>query len=325
MKLILGSQSPRRKESLSNAGYNFEVRVSNVDENVISIFPEDKVKNIAKKKCDALFATSNEDEVILCADTIVVVDFNILEKPKDKDDARKMIETLQGRTHTVYTAVCIKSHENEESFIESTKVSVSPMSEQEIEDYINTDEPYDKAGGYAIQGIFSKYITKVQGDYYNVMGLPIAKVNQVLKKFLGNENTEETKKLCPVCGKENDINEKFCPACGVNLEEKYNNFYQIPSQINEVKDKKNNLSQVSMALGIISLVGNFICMMCPFFIFGLIAVILGIISIKKGDKIYSIVGIVTGILGFIIGLLIFIYIIILYTSEPYFIFLFNLI
>ena len=111
MKLILGSQSPRRKEILSNAGYNFEVRVSNVDENVISIFPEDKVKNIAKKKCDALFATSNEDEVILCADTIVVVDFNILEKPKDKDDARKMIETLQGRTHTVYTAVCIKSHE----------------------------------------------------------------------------------------------------------------------------------------------------------------------------------------------------------------------
>ena len=186
MKLVLASKSPRRKEILAQAGYEFEIVVSNVDENVEEEKAEDKVLAIAKKKGLDIYSKINqaEDSVILSADTIVVLDNIILGKPKDKEDARNMISLLNGKTHQVYTAVYIKGKNIEYQFLEKTDVDIVPMNIEEIEEYINTKEPYDKAGSYAIQGIFSKYISAINGDYYNVMGLPICKVNSILKKLL---------------------------------------------------------------------------------------------------------------------------------------------
>lgn len=186
MKLILASKSPRRKEILAQAGYQFEIVVSNVDENVEEDKAEDKVLAIAKKKGLDIYSKLNQEQesVILSADTIVVLDNIILGKPKDKEDARNMISLLNGKTHQVYTAVYIKGKNIEYQFLEKTDVDIVTMTKEEIEEYINTKEPYDKAGSYAIQGIFSKYISNINGDYYNVMGLPICKVNSILKKLL---------------------------------------------------------------------------------------------------------------------------------------------
>ncbi len=183
MFLVLASQSPRRKEILEQAGYNIKICPSHVDENVEEEKPENKVLAIATKKGLDIYKKSDVEDVVLSADTIVVIDDQILEKPKDKIDARKMIKILQGKKHYVLTAVFIKSIFKEVSFVEKTEVIVDEMTEEEIEQYINTKEPYDKAGGYAIQGIFSKYISAINGDFYNVMGLPISKVRKALKEF----------------------------------------------------------------------------------------------------------------------------------------------
>lgn len=183
MKIILASKSPRRKEILEMAGYEFEVKVSNADENIKADTITEMSLLISKRKCDAVFS-ENQDSIIISADTIVVIDNKVLEKPKSKDNCREMIKMIQNNVHEVYTSVVVKSKEKEVSFLEKTKVYVGKMTDEEIEEYINTNEPYDKAGGYAIQGIFGKYIEKIEGDYYNVMGLPIYRINQVLKVFL---------------------------------------------------------------------------------------------------------------------------------------------
>ena len=184
MNLVLASKSPRRKEILEKAGYDITIKVSDIDETVNESNPIDTVKAIAKKKgLDIYKKNNNLDDVILSADTIVVINNEILGKPKNIDDARMMINKLQNNSHYVYTAVYIISNQYEDLFYEETKVNVDKMTKEEIEKYINTDEPYDKAGGYGIQGYFSKYILSIDGDYYNVMGLPINKVNQYLKKY----------------------------------------------------------------------------------------------------------------------------------------------
>ena len=184
MNLILASKSPRRKELLTQAGFQFTIDVSNVDETVEEINPVDKVLAIAKKKGLDVFKKHKEDAIILSADTIVVINDEVLGKPKDKDDARIMIKKLQNNVHQVFTAIYIKSKNHEDLFVEKTDVVVGKMTEEEIEEYINTAEPYDKAGGYGIQGIFSRYISSINGDYYNVMGLPIYKVRQALKNIV---------------------------------------------------------------------------------------------------------------------------------------------
>ena len=214
MYLILASKSPRRREILMNAGYNIRISASNVDETVIETIPEEKVFAIAKKKGLDVYENFKDDSnaVILSADTIVVINNEILGKPKDKEHAREMISKLQGKIHSVYTAVFIKSNEFEDGFVEKTEVSISPMTEDEIEKYIDSKEPYDKAGGYAIQGIFSQYISSINGDYYNVMGLPINKVKQVLSKYDFADKLE-----CPKCKNEVKENDKFCLKCGTKL------------------------------------------------------------------------------------------------------------
>lgn len=183
MDIILGSKSPRRKELLSLLGYDFKVVVSEVDEKVTYSSFKEMVLKIASKKAEAI-ARNYPNHLVIGADTIVVCSDEVLGKPKDKEDCRRMIQLLQGRSHFVYTAVILIYQNQIKKFIEETKVWVTKISDEEIETYINTSEPYDKAGGYAIQGIFSKYIAKINGDYYNVMGLPICHLNKEINKIM---------------------------------------------------------------------------------------------------------------------------------------------
>ena len=181
MKIILGSKSPRRKEILAMAGYVFDIKISDVDENVEAKDIKEMSYKIAKKKCDSI-ANDYPHDLVICADTIVVIEGKVLGKPRDKEEARKMIQTLQGKTHEVYTSVVLKKEDQEENFTEITKVRIGKLTDEEIEAYINTTEPYDKAGGYAIQGIFGKYVESIEGDYYNVMGLPIYRLNKIIQE-----------------------------------------------------------------------------------------------------------------------------------------------
>lgn len=181
MKIVLGSASPRRKEILSLMGYDFSIRVSDKEEIASGDNPKEIVKNIALSKANNILI--NHDELLICADTIVVLDNQIVGKPKNKDDAREMITKLQGKRHVVYTAVVLKNNDFEKTFVDEAEVEIYPMSKEEIEEYINTPEPYDKAGGYAIQGIFSKYIKGYSGDYYTIMGLPKEKLTIELDKI----------------------------------------------------------------------------------------------------------------------------------------------
>jgi septum formation protein len=182
MKLVLASKSPRRSEILKNAGIDFTVRVADADETIPDgTKPEDAVVFLAARK--ALAVEKADDETVLGADTIVVLDDKILGKPKDKDDAYNMIKSLSGRVHSVFTGVCAVGNGASLTFAEETKVEFYPLSEDEINEYINTDEPYDKAGAYGIQGLASKFIRGIQGDYFNVVGLPVSSVyKKIIKK-----------------------------------------------------------------------------------------------------------------------------------------------
>lgn len=178
--VILGSKSPRRKEILEMLGIDFKIYVPSVSEDIKDFSsPYEYVYKTALKKGLAVTKVFPNDTII-CADTIVAIDNKILEKPKDKDDARRMIELISGRCHSVLTAVYVSKNGKSETFVKETKVYISKMTENEIEDYIDSKEPYDKAGGYAIQGIFAKHIEHIEGDYYNVMGLPL---NEVYKRI----------------------------------------------------------------------------------------------------------------------------------------------
>ncbi|HKM29862.1 MAG TPA: Maf family protein [Bacilli bacterium] len=183
MKIILGSKSPRRKELLKQMGFAFETYLQDVDEDIVDFSdPQDYVKKTALKKGKAISEVFPND-LVICADTIVVHDNRIREKPKTKAEAYQMIEELQDDFHYVHTAVYLGLNDKIELFIETTKVTIDKMSNKEITEYINTDEPYDKAGGYAIQGLFSRYVKQIDGDYYNVMGLPVNKLYREIKKL----------------------------------------------------------------------------------------------------------------------------------------------
>ena len=187
--IILASKSPRRKELLENIGIKPLIIVSDADENIDESNPEELVKKLSHIKAQAVYDKIkadktiglHEDDYILGADTIVYANGKVLGKPKDKDDARAMIKTLSGSVHSVYTGfTLIDSEGNTVSKAVETKVYVYEMSDSEIEDYISTDEPYDKAGAYGIQGLFGKYVEKIEGDYNNVVGLPVSAIYYTL-------------------------------------------------------------------------------------------------------------------------------------------------
>lgn len=190
MKLILGSGSPRRKEILTKLGYEYEIVKAEKEEITIKSKPADIVVELAYNKAlEVKNKVSQRDDynknqyVILTADTVVAVDDEILGKPKDRQDAVSMISKIQGRAHQVYTGVVILTLDDEYIFYDKTDVYVKEMTDTEIREYIATGEGDDKAGSYAIQGIFGSYIDRYDGDYDNVVGLPGKKVDNILKNI----------------------------------------------------------------------------------------------------------------------------------------------
>lgn len=188
-KIILGSGSPRRKELLSQIGVPFEVRVSEKEEIYTQTIPKEIVKELALMKAENVASEiPAKSTIVIGADTVVVHQDQILGKPKDEQDAFRMIQSLQGDVHQVYTGVAILDFDgNGEKTVIShaveTRVSVNPMSEEEIWKYVQSKEPMDKAGAYGIQGKFSAFIEKIEGDYFNVVGLPVSYVYQMLKQL----------------------------------------------------------------------------------------------------------------------------------------------
>lgn len=189
MKIILASASPRRKELLTQIGIPFEIRVSEVDEKVTTTVPAEVVQQLSGQKAEAVLAVCEEEEVVVIgADTIVACDGKILGKPKDAEDAVQMLRMLSGRSHEVYTGVTLvyKGAKRESyTFYEATTVHFAVMSDAEIQTYVDTRDPLDKAGAYGIQGFCARYITGIEGDYNNVVGLPVCRVYQELKRFGG--------------------------------------------------------------------------------------------------------------------------------------------
>jgi septum formation protein len=184
-KIILASKSPRRCELMRMAGFEFEVRSKDVPEDhPADTKAEDIPLFLARKKASALLPEINEEEVIIGADTIVILNGKIYEKPTDRENAIKMISELCGHTHTVVTGVYIVSKSKELGFSEATKVTFNSLSQDEIAYYVDNYKPYDKAGAYACQEwIGAVAIRKFEGDYFNVVGLPINRVYQELKGF----------------------------------------------------------------------------------------------------------------------------------------------
>ena len=188
-KIILASGSPRRKELLLQIGIVPEIIVSHVEEKITSDVPAEVVMSLAEQKAVDVAKEMPEGTVILGSDTVVAADGTILGKPKSHEEAYEMIRRLAGRSHQVYTGVCLvkKGPEGEAdtvvSFYDETDVNVYPMTEKEIREYADSEEPMDKAGSYAVQGFFARYIDGLKGSYANVMGLPVHLVYQELKKL----------------------------------------------------------------------------------------------------------------------------------------------
>jgi nucleoside triphosphate pyrophosphatase len=179
--VVLASQSPRRSEILRQAGIPFVVRASEVDETPLEgEGPDDYVRRLAECKARAVEAAPGE--TILAADTTVVVEGEMLAKPADAADAVRMLRLLAGRRHEVLTGICLKRDAGLVVDRAVTEVWFAPMSEAEIAEYVASGEPMDKAGAYAIQGLASKYIEKIEGCYFNVVGLPVALVYQHLRQ-----------------------------------------------------------------------------------------------------------------------------------------------
>jgi septum formation protein len=173
LKLVLASRSPRRAELLRAAGFEFTIRAADIDETPRhGEAPRAYVLRLAEEKARAVQADS--DEIVLAADTTVVLGNEIMAKPKDAADAARMLRALAGERHEVITAICIKSGDRVTCDVASTAVWCAPLSDAEIAGYIASGEPMDKAGAYGIQGLASKFIDRIEGSYSNVVGLPMA-------------------------------------------------------------------------------------------------------------------------------------------------------
>lgn len=189
-KIILASASPRRRELLAQAGYEFEIQVSHKEEIYISETPDEIVKELALLKAkDIAEQNDAKNMIVIGADTVVAHKGAILGKPKSKDDAFDMINGFQGDKHQVYTGVAILDYDvdGKETVVNhavKTDVYVNPMTDEEIWKYIESDNVMDKAGSYGIQSGFAVYIEKIEGDYFNVVGLPISYIYEQLKQII---------------------------------------------------------------------------------------------------------------------------------------------
>ncbi len=207
MRIILASASPRRKELLEQIGINVEVIVSDCDEVFEKVIPEEIVKELALLKALDVAQKQEGNCIVIGADTVVVHQGKVLGKPKDETEAFEMIQGLQNDVHDVYTGVVVIECTEEEdcqkiegsefettfnAYIHAvkTRVYVKEMSDCEIRKYIESGEPMDKAGAYGIQGRFAAYVEKIEGDYFNVVGLPLSYVNTVIQRILESEKNK---------------------------------------------------------------------------------------------------------------------------------------
>lgn len=202
MKMVLASASPRRKELLEQIGFSFQVKVSTGEEKITEKDPGKAVEELALQKAlqvreqrkkekpgertdeEGTDEEGTEKEVIIGADTVVVYNGQILGKPKSKENAVFMLTMLQGKTHEVYTGVAVCTEEDDgkgKTFHEKTKVTFYPMTQEEIQWYVDSEEPMDKAGAYGIQGLGARYIERIEGDYNTVVGLPVGRLYQELQ------------------------------------------------------------------------------------------------------------------------------------------------
>lgn len=185
-KIVLASNSPRRKELLGGLGLPFEVRTKQgIDESYPEGLNGEQIAlHISKKKAEAYKSDMADDELIITADTIVYVDGEVLGKPKDKEDARRMFKLMSGREHQVITGVCVVAKEKTMQFASVTDVTFTQLEDEEIDYYINNYKPYDKAGAYGIQEWIGYVgITRIRGSYFNVVGLPVQRLYTALKQF----------------------------------------------------------------------------------------------------------------------------------------------
>ena len=188
--LILASKSPRRKEILSMLNIPFDVVAFEIDESFedeLSIY--ENIENIAYKKAKKVYdlykhtSYGVDDKIIISADTVVYLDKEVMLKPKSKVEARNMLLKLKNNTHSVISSICIMDSQKTKKKTLETKVTFNDMTNEEIEEYISTKEPYDKAGAYAVQGLAAKFIKKIDGDYFNVVGMSISCLYDMLKEF----------------------------------------------------------------------------------------------------------------------------------------------
>lgn len=195
MKIVLASASPHRRELLEQIGLAFEVSVSHVEEKTIAVEPGLVVEELSRQKAEAVLETltCTEDVLVIGSDTVVSADGRILGKPSGEKDAVRMLERLSGRSHEVYTGVTLlyrtggmsAAQVRQRIFHEMTKVDFYPMTQQEIADYVASGDCLDKAGAYGIQGLCARYIRGIEGDYHNVVGLPVGRLYQEMKELTG--------------------------------------------------------------------------------------------------------------------------------------------
>lgn len=195
MAIILASKSPRRQELMRLLGLEFTVMTEDVDERMdAALAPEDEVARVSACKAAAVLPQTSAEDVVICADTIVVLDGQIMGKPKDEAEAFSMLRRLSGRTHRVLTALTVCCRGERRTELEQTEVTFRKLSDREIRSYIATGDPMDKAGAYGVQGGAAVFVSKLNGDYFNVMGLPLCRLTQRLRdcgiSILGeDENT----------------------------------------------------------------------------------------------------------------------------------------
>lgn len=189
MKVILASASPRRRELLGNLKIDFEVKTADCEEEFVEgEHPKDTVMRLSKQKAVRVSDMENSECPVIGADTVVAIDGKILGKPKDEAEAADMLRTLSGRTHTVYTGVTVivKGGKTVTEF-EATDVTFRVLSDRQIRNYISTGEPMDKAGAYGIQKYGSLLVERINGDYFNVVGLPLCRLSRILSEKFGIE------------------------------------------------------------------------------------------------------------------------------------------
>ena len=190
MKVILASQSPRRRELMDLGKIDYEIIVSNFDEKVEKKFNlEDQSKEIAYGKAREVFDNTQGNRIVIGSDSLVILDGEQLGTPKDREDAVQMLKKIQGRDHTVYTSIAVLV-ENEGEYKEykelhQAKVFIKKMTDEEIDRYVDSDEPYDKAGAYGVQTSFAVFVERIEGEYSVVVGLPLCRVYEILKENNG--------------------------------------------------------------------------------------------------------------------------------------------